>query len=123
MKILTTSASSQTIKVIPRSYDTTGTLEVTDESTNKTYTYSSSSWSVDKNYLQIPNAYTDSGSSILKEGRFYNIVVKNGSSAIIYRDKIFVTDQTISNGDFTINSGEYVTSGAAAMNDDEYVII
>jgi hypothetical protein len=49
--------------------------------------------------------------------------VKNGSSAIIYRDKIFVTDQTIGNGDFTINSGEYVTSGAAAMNDDEYVII
>jgi len=123
MKILTTSASSQTIKVIPRSYDTTGTLEVTDESTNKTYTYSSSSWSVDKNYLQIPNAYTDSGSSILKEGRFYNIVVKNGSSAIIYRDKIFVTDQTISNGSYTINSGEYTTSNAAAMNDDEYVII
>lgn len=123
MKVLTTSASSQTIKVIPRSYDLTGTLEVTDESRNKKYTYNSNSWSRDKNYLVIPNVYTDSGSSILIEGRFYNLVVKNGSSSIIYRDKIYVTDQTIGNGDYTINSGEYVTSNDSAMNDDEYVII
>ena len=119
---LTTSSSSQTIKIIPREYGTSVTLKVRDDSTNKEYSYSTTASTV-RNYLSIPNVYTDSGDGILKEGRFYDLTLDISGKGTIYKDKIFVTDQTIGNGDFTINSGEYVTSGAAAMNDDEYVII
>ena len=116
MIILNTSTGGQTFNIIPRSAASSPTFELLDKSTRV-----SSNIGID---VTNANGYmTITGFFSLKEGRFYNIVVKNGSNSIIYRDKIFVTDQTIGNGDFTINSGEYVTSGAAAMNDDEYVII
>ena len=41
----------------------------------------------------------------LKEDTFYNLIVLNGSS-IVYRDKIFCTNQTKS--DFTVNENTYV---------------
>ena len=59
-----------------------------------------------------------SGNTILKENRFYNLTV-NTSSDTIYRDKIFVTNQSLTNGNYDINTGEYTSISF----DDEYITI
>jgi|TARA_R100001460_G_scaffold76545_1_gene117521 hypothetical protein len=121
MKVLTTSASSQNIKIIPREFVTSGTLSVRDESTNVSYDYSITATTVG-NYISIDNAYTSSGNSILKEGRFYNLNLKSGANNI-YRDKIFVTDQTINqenNNYYDMNNGDYTTEDSF---DNDYIIV
>tara|TARA_R110002020_G_scaffold374899_1_gene586161 strand:- start:429 stop:806 length:378 start_codon:yes stop_codon:yes gene_type:complete len=122
---LTTSSSSQTIKVIPREYTGTATLKVRDDSTNNNYSYSVTPTTT-RNYLTIANVYTDSGSGILKEGRFYDLTLENSSNKIIYKDKIFVTDQTInqSNNDYySVNEGAYTVPSGSAAYDNDYIII
>ena len=91
MKVLTTTASAQTLKIIPREYVTTATMLITDDQTDTTVTYSSISPTVSVNHLQISQAF----SPVLKEGHFYNLVLKNSSNKIIYKDKIFCTAQGI----------------------------
>ena len=83
MKHLTTSASAQTLKIIPRSYASTVSMILRDDSTNTSTTYGSISTSTDKNYLVISKAL----SPVLVEGRFYDMTVKEGAS-VIYKDKI-----------------------------------
>jgi hypothetical protein len=62
---LTTSASAQTMKVIPRSYAGTVSMILRDDSTNTSTTYSSISTTTDKNYLVVSQAL----SPVLVEGR------------------------------------------------------
>jgi len=115
---LSTSASSQTLKIIPRSYASTINMILRDDSTNTSTTYSSISTSTDKNYLVIAQAL----SPILVEGRFYDMTVKEGAD-IIYKDKIFCTDQTVdqeNNDYYSVNSGEYTTEDSY---DNDYIII
>ena len=116
MKHLTTSASAQTLKIIPRSYASTVSMILRDDSTNTSTTYSSISTSTDKNYLVISQAL----SPVLVEGRFYDMTVKEGSN-IIYKDKIFCTNQTISN--YSVNSGEYTVPTGNDKYDNDYIII
>lgn len=117
MKILTTSTDSQTIRVIPRSYPEALTMKVRDDSTNEivTYTFESSEWNYindtwealntdwnalegyfeEGGYLVIENVYT------LVENRFYDLELIDGLGNVIYKDKIFCTNQPTD--DFTIN--------------------
>jgi len=121
MKHLTTTASAQTLKIIPRSYASTVSMILRDDSTNTSTTYSSISTSTDKNYLVISQAL----SPVLVEGRFYDITVKEGTS-VIYKDKIFCTSQTInqSNNDYyTVNSGEYTIPTGDDKHDNDYIIV
>ena len=126
MKKLTTSASSQTIKIIPRSYVTTSTtLKVRDDSLNEEFSFTVTP-TVDGNYLSISNEYTSSGNSILKEGRTYDLELFDTSSNIIYKDKIFCTDQTVnqnSNDYYSINDGEYTYDETAGSHDNDYIIV
>ena len=87
---LTTSASAQTFKIIPRSYASSVSMILRDDSTNNSTTYSIST-TTDKNYLVVSKAL----SPVLVEGRFYDLTLKEGSN-VIYKDKVFCTDQTIS---------------------------
>ena len=87
-----------------------------DDSTNTSTTYTSISTSTDKNYLVISQAFNP----VLVEGRFYDLTVKEGSN-IIYKDKIFCTDQTIS--DYSVNSGEYTIPTGDDKFDNDYIII
>ena len=115
---LTTSASSQTMKIIPRSYASSVSMILRDDSTNTSTTYSSISTSTDKNYLVIAKAL----SPVLVESRFYDMTVKEGAN-IIYKDKIFCTNQTVdqaNNDYYTMNSGEYTTEDSY---DNDYIII
>lgn len=113
---LTTSSSAQTLKIIPRSYASSITMILRDDSTNTSTTYTSISTSTDKNYLVISQALNP----VLVEGRFYDLTIKEGSN-IIYKDKIFCTDQTIS--DYSVNSGEYTIPTGDDKFDNDYIII
>ena len=118
---LTTTASAQTLKIIPRSYASTVSMILRDDSTNTSTTYGSISTSTDKNYLVISQAL----SPVLVEGRFYDMTVKEGTS-VIYKDKIFCTNQTINqanNSYYTVNSGEYTIPTGNDQYDNDYIII
>ena len=131
MKLLTTSATGQTLKVIPRLYNSVNNIVVRDNSTNKEFTYTNIGTSfTNKNYMTITNqgnGYVDSDdNTILKEGRFYDLTVFGSSSTLLYKDKIFVTNQTVNQGNnnyYDINNNEYTTDSQSAMNDNDYIII
>ena len=113
---LTTSASAQTLKIIPRSYASSVSMILRDDSTNTSTTYSSISTSTDKNYLVVSQAL----SPVLVEGRFYDLTIKEGSN-VIYKDKVFCTDQTISS--YTVNSSEYTITTGNDVFDNDYIVI
>ena len=118
MKILTTSSSAQTIKVIPREYITSGTLSLRNDTTNVDKDYSISPSTVDDDLV-----FTVTFSPVLQEGLYYDFTLKNSSSKIIYKDKIFCTDQTINQANnkyYTVNSGVYTTENSF---DDDYITI
>ena len=118
MKILTTSSSAQTIKVIPREYITSVTLSLRNDTTNVDKDYSISPSTVDDDL-----GFTVTFSPVLQEGLYYDFTLKNSSSKIIYKDKIFCTDQTINqanNNYYTVNSGVYTTENSF---DDDYITI
>lgn len=133
MIILTTSTAEQTIRIIPRQYPDDVTLILRDDSTNTetTYTLESMEWentdevweTVDMNWNSAGGYYEDKGYLVIQneyaltENRFYDLTIKEGSS-VIYKDKIFCTDQTVT--DYSVNNGEYVTEDSY---DNDYIII
>lgn len=107
MIVLQETVSRQTFNVIPRSY-TADSMDITDEG-GVTTNYALGGLDTDRvdyngtsntegTYLEISNVVS------LTEGKFYDLAVKNGST-VIYRDKIFCTNQTVSS--YSINNGEY----------------
>ena len=138
MKVLTTSGSAQTFKVIPREYVTTATAVLTDDSTNTVKTYSSINCTTSNNHLSVPITF----SPVLVEGHFYDIrfytdynywntnyqLWENDNSfwnidrttdATIYRDRIFCTDQEIDQKEdqyYDLNLNVYKTFNASNSN-------
>lgn len=138
MKILTTSTGEQTIRIIPRSYPDDVTLILRDDSTNEivTYTLDSMEWentdevwnAVDLNWNDAGGYFEEDGYLVINnqynlvEGRFYDLTIKEGS-VVIYKDKIFCTDQTIdqeTNNYYSINENVYTTEDSY---DNDYIII
>tara|TARA_R110001606_G_scaffold250631_1_gene398615 strand:+ start:2999 stop:3334 length:336 start_codon:yes stop_codon:yes gene_type:complete len=111
MIILTTSASAQQLKFIPREY-TASSIQIVDQDTNTPVTYAGLTFITDKYYLKGDVTF----SPLLIEGRFYTLKVLNGAS-IVYRDMIFCTDQAIST--YSINDGVYTKHETT----NEYVVI
>jgi len=119
MKLLTTSGSAQVIKIIPREYVTTATLLITDDQTNTTTTYANINPSVSVNHLQISQVFNP----VLKEGHFYNMVLKDSNNKIIYKDKIFCTIQGVNQTleqDYTINKDVYKSD---TSYDNDFIIL
>ena len=132
MIILTTSASAQTLSVIPREYDESSfTMSIRDDSTNITKLYTNKSGTTVGNYLTFTNAF----SPVLIEAHFFDIhlyidydfwntnnsfwnlydvlwQVDSGFKEDIYRDKIFCTDQDIDqlndNDHYQLNKGLFI---------------
>jgi len=108
MKHLLPISTTQNIKVIPRVYATSVTLKLRDDSTNDTNTLLVTGSKVG-NYISLSSVFD------LKEGRFYDLKIYNGQgvvseSDIIYRDKIFCTDQSTNqsnNEHYTVNKDVY----------------
>ena len=102
MIVLTPSTSAQTFSFIPRNaFDA---MIITDDQTNTPVTVTITS-SVQGDYVN-----TITASFALKEGHFYDLVLKLGAN-IVYKDRIFCTAQNIVN--FSVNNGEYTSNTTA----------
>ena len=149
MIVLTTS-STQTLKVIPREYLTSFTIDVRDTTLNKNFTYFNQSAVVDGDYLKIEETYVNNPSdlaSIWKEARFYDYELyadfnfwntnlslwqmydeiwqtDSNQKERIFKDRIFVTDQDIDqlndNEHYQINKNQYKTNDSY---NNEYIVI
>lgn len=101
MIVLQESASAQNLDFIPRSFTSGNTYNVTivNEQTN-TEIYNQDVTSITENlYYNRLNAIFN-----VKQDNFYMVTVKAGSD-VVFKDKIFCTNQTIS--DFTVNDSQY----------------
>lgn len=142
MIILSTSAAAQNLKVIPRDYLSTFVLSIKDDSTNVAKHYEITGATTAGNYLTFTNVFTP----VLVENHFYNITlgvansfwntnikfwqddqtlwnVDDTSDGVIYKDKIFCTDQDIdqeNNDYYKINKGQYISSNSY---DNTYLVI
>ena len=107
MIILTTSASVQELKVIPREYTTTTTytVSITSDSENKNvYTNNfTDQFTSDKYWYQFTDAFPN-----LEQDNFYTLRITKPSSIDVFRGRIFCTNQTISS--YSVNAGEYTTT-------------
>ena len=131
MIILTTSATAQTLKVIPRQYDKIGfTMSIRDDSTNVTVDYINQTGTTSGNYLKINLVFTP----ILVEAHFYDLSlfvdynfwntnnsfwnlydvlwqIDSNFKEDIFNDRIFCTDQDIDqlndNDHYKLNKDQY----------------
>jgi hypothetical protein len=123
MQLIQTSGN-KTFNIIPRTFDVDDIIvELTSESTNTTIDVETIP-TTSGDYLQFT---VDFGT--LTEGDFYILELKKsqeqrlGYRDVIYRDKVFCTDQTvnqISNDYYSINKNEYTVEDSY---DNEYIII
>ena len=105
MIILQDSDSSQTISFIPREYSgsTTYSVDIFSETENKSV-YSqdhTGDFSLVKYYRQLSAIFD------LKQDNFYTIEITDPSSNVIFRDKIFCTNQQVL--DYSVNNNNYTT--------------
>ena len=90
MKVLNQGDSTQTLRIIPRSYPNSLTLSLRDDQTNVVVNYAlNSGFTVDKDYLVINNVYS------LVENHFYDLKITDENGNVIYKDKVFCTDQNV----------------------------
>jgi hypothetical protein len=120
MVIFTTSTGNQNLYFIPRVYLTSGvTLTLTDDITFDDATNTSATFTRQGDYINGQVAFSD-----LKEDRFYTLRVKrNSDNEVLYKDKLFVTNQTLDqiNGDmYSINEGEYVEQ---QTSNNDYIVL
>lgn len=134
MIILTTSTDEQTLKVISREYPLEVLVTLRDDSTNEVITYDVQStlweqndtlWNLAEIDWEYDSAYEENGyyyitlNFNLTENRYYDLTLKDANTLeLIYRDKIFCTDQTVS--DYSVNDGVYTTEDSY---DNDYIII
>jgi hypothetical protein len=118
MKIIGT-GGTKTFKVIPRQYvDGQIQVKLTNESTKGVVTVSATA-TTDHDYMSFEAVF-----GTLKKDVYYTMdVLLFGTSTVIYKDKVFCTDQTVdqSNNDYyTVNENEYTTEDSY---DNDYIII
>jgi len=111
MEILTTSASSQSLKIVPRKDAALPTITLTDKSTRTSSTITVNK-TTEGDYMVLSAAFN------LKEGTQYSFRVKDGLEEI-YRGLIFCTDQA-NLDNYSVNKDEYVSQDT--YNND-FVII
>jgi len=99
MIILREQNTSQSITFIPRVMSAT-TIVLRNETTG-IETNIAADFYLSDYYITATTIFA------LKENTFYNLTIKNGSN-IVYKDKIFCTNQVVA--DFTVNKNEYVAN-------------
>ena len=130
MIILTTSASAQTLSVIPREYSAAFSMDIRDDSTNVVKQYDITSATLSGNYLTFDNVFNP----ILVENHFFDLRlyidynfwntnysfwnlnqeiwnIESSQKDDIFKDRIFCTDQDIDqlnkNDHYELNKGQY----------------
>ena len=108
MIVLQETVSAQDFKIIPREYQA-DSMTITNETTGASTTYAITT-AIQGYYLTFSKAVT------LEENVFYNLTVLNGSD-IVYKDRIFCTNQTVST--YTVNNNEFATNST----DNDYITL
>ena len=118
MKIVSVS-QTQTFKYIPRVFATeTLTYVVTDEQTNNSETITAPTvQDSNKNYLLATMTF---GSSTFREAHFYTLEVKKSDDTLVYRDKLFCTNQTTQQSEYDVNKDVYETNDT---HDNDYIVL
>lgn len=112
MRILLDNSLDQTLTFIPRSYPSAVDYTLVEEGTGRTVNKSSMTTATVLGRLTISDQF------LLQEDKFYSIDVYDSSDgSLVYRDKIFVTNQDVKS--YTINNGEFVEEES---KDNTYVI-
>jgi len=120
MVIFTTSTGDQEMYFIPRIYATSNVeVVLTDDITFDDATNTATTLTRVGDYIKAVLRYSN-----LKEDRYYTVRVKRTTDdEILYKDKLFVTNQTIdqvNNDMYSINEDEY-TEQETSSND--YIVI
>ena len=100
MIILQETASAQSFSFIPRS-SAYNTLQITDEQTGITTNVTITSSVTGSYYDTITATFS------LKQNHFYTLTLKQNTD-IVYKDKIFCTNQAIPT--FSVNNGQYIVN-------------
>ena len=108
MHIVTT--TDKKIYFVPRAFETSVSVKITDEETNTSSTESLTA-TQEANYLHITPTYT------FEQDRYYTIRITGTNE--IYRGKVFCTNQTDLEK-FSINNGEF-THYEDTDNDNKYI--
>lgn len=112
MRILLDSSNEQTLTFIPRAYPTEVDYTLIEEGTGRTVEKEDVSASTVLGRLTISDKF------VLQEDKFYSIDIKDASSGeLIYRDKIFVTNQDVKA--YSINDGRFIEDES---KDNSYII-
>ena len=149
MIVFSTSAG-QTLKIVPREYLGSFTVDVRDNILNKKFSYFINSVTTNGNFLEFDNTYVNNPSdlaSIFKEARFYDLDIyadfnfwntnlslwnlydeiwqtDSNQKERIYKDRIFCTDQDIDqlndNDHYNINKDVYKTNDSV---NNEYIVV
>lgn len=116
MTVVNQDNPTQTFITIPRAYIEGDilTLRVRDEQTNISLDYTPTQ--VYPNVFDL--VYIDAELDCLYEGGFFELSVLNASSNILYKDRLFSTNQSIEN--YSINDGNYNTLNT---NNNDYIVI
>jgi aconitase A len=99
MIVLTTSSLPQTFACIPRSG--ISTMVITDDQTNTPQIVPITQIAANDYVVNVTATFD------LTEGHFYDLVLKQGST-IVYKDRIFCTDQNVTT--FSVNAGQYTSN-------------
>lgn len=99
--------TSQTFKIIPRYY-VADRMELTNETTGETLSYDITITQTDY-YAVISKIVT------LKENNYYHLTVYDGTD-IVYKDKVFCTNQTVET--YSVNNNEYTN----VTTDNDFII-
>jgi hypothetical protein len=100
MIVLTTDTTPQIFNFIPRS-STFDLVQITDELLNTTVVIDTYTFTEGDYFSTLESEFN------LMENRFYNLVVKDGTTTV-YKDKIFCTNQSLIT--FSVNNGQYVSN-------------
>ena len=111
MKILLDSATPQTLNFIPREYVSLVNYTITNEQSNTTISETDITATTNGGYLEITEIFD------LKENIYYNIDISKTDNTLIYRGRIFCTNQDIDT--FTMNDGKFTED---TSKDNTYVI-
>ena len=123
MKILTTSTGTQTLSIIPRFYAPTINYKIVNEESKVEVDVTGIATTTTLGFLTFDSTYS------LNEDTYYELwVYNNANGEIIYRDKIFCTDQIgIIDGVYVedvYEAGIYENGGTSTyyqINNNEYV--
>lgn len=100
MIILQEVGTAQSFSFIPRS-DSYNTLQITDEQTGVTTNVTITSFVIGQYYHTITATFS------LKENHYYTLTLKQNTD-IVYKDKVFCTNQSIPT--FSVNNGQYIVN-------------